>query len=84
MPKRANTNSKKAPPAKKGKQIAKKVTKSPKTTKAPKNPKKDEKPQTTPHIGAPIGKNAFGEVCICPGDPLRAKWIADRYLKDAV
>merc|ERR1712007_53779 len=33
-------------------------------------------------IGAPIGGDAFGEVCVCPGDPLRAKWMSNRFLKD--
>ena len=39
--------------------------------------------KTTPHIGAPIAGDKFGKVCICPGDPLRAKWMSDRFLKDA-
>ncbi len=35
---------------------------------------------TTPHIDAP--DDAFAKVVIMPGDPLRAKWIAETYLKD--
>ena len=44
--------------------------------------KRGKEPETTPHIGAPIGGGKISEVCICPGDPLRAKWIADKFLKD--
>ena len=40
-------------------------------------------PQTpTPHNGANIGEIA--ETVLMPGDPLRAKYIAENYLKDAV
>lgn len=40
-------------------------------------------PQTpTPHNGANLGEIA--ETVLMPGDPLRAKYIADNYLKDAV
>ncbi|WP_018693265.1 purine-nucleoside phosphorylase [Algicola sagamiensis] len=34
----------------------------------------------TPHINANPGD--FAEVCLMPGDPLRAKYIAEKYLKD--
>lgn len=36
----------------------------------------------TPHINAPEG--AFAETVLMPGDPLRAKHIADTFLEDAV
>lgn len=36
----------------------------------------------TPHINAPEG--AFADVVIMPGDPLRAKYIAETFLDDAV
>lgn len=36
----------------------------------------------TPHIGA--GKGDFADIVLMPGDPLRAKLIADTYLQDAV
>ena len=32
----------------------------------------------TPHIGA--NKGDFAKVVLMPGDPLRAKWIAENYL----
>jgi len=35
----------------------------------------------TPHISAP--DDAFAEICLLPGDPLRAKWIADTFLDGA-
>ena len=35
----------------------------------------------TPHINAPEG--AFAEVVLMPGDPLRAKYIAETFLEDA-
>lgn len=35
----------------------------------------------TPHINAEPG--AFAKVVLMPGDPLRAKWIAENYLLDA-
>ena len=35
----------------------------------------------TPHISAPAG--AFAETVLMPGDPLRAKFIADQYLEKA-
>ena len=35
----------------------------------------------TPHINAPEG--AFGDVVLMPGDPLRAKYIAETFLEDA-
>lgn len=35
----------------------------------------------TPHINAE--KGAFAKVVLMPGDPLRAKWIAETYLVDA-
>ena len=35
----------------------------------------------TPHINAPEG--AFAETVLMPGDPLRAKFIADNYLENA-
>ena len=34
----------------------------------------------TPHIEAKVGD--FAETCLLPGDPLRAKFIADEYLDD--
>lgn len=34
----------------------------------------------TPHINAP--KDGFADVCLLPGDPLRAKFIADTFLCD--
>ncbi|MEH6452734.1 MAG: purine-nucleoside phosphorylase [Psychromonas sp.] len=37
---------------------------------------------TTPHINAVDG--AFAETVLMPGDPLRAKYIADTFLEDAV
>lgn len=36
----------------------------------------------TAHINAPAG--AFAETVLLPGDPLRAKYIADNFLEDAV
>ena len=36
----------------------------------------------TPHINAPEG--AFAPTVLMPGDPLRAKYIADHYLEDTV
>ncbi len=36
---------------------------------------------TTPHINA--HKNSFASTVIMPGDPLRAKYIADKFLQDA-
>ena len=36
----------------------------------------------TPHIHAPEG--AFAETVLMPGDPLRAKHIADTFLQDVV
>ena len=36
----------------------------------------------TPHIGAERGD--FADVCLLPGDPLRAKHIADTFLENAV
>lgn len=36
----------------------------------------------TPHINAPEG--AFAPTVLMPGDPLRAKYIAEHYLEDAV
>jgi len=35
----------------------------------------------TPHISAPAG--SFAETVLMPGDPLRAKFIADEYLENA-
>jgi purine-nucleoside phosphorylase len=35
---------------------------------------------TTPHIEAPAG--AFAETVLMPGDPLRARYIAERFLSD--
>jgi len=37
---------------------------------------------TTPHINAVDG--AFAETVLMPGDPLRAKYIAETFLEDAV
>ena len=34
----------------------------------------------TKHIGTPKGSDEFAEICLCPGDPLRAKFIADNFL----
>ena len=36
----------------------------------------------TPHIKA--NKGDFAKVVLMPGDPLRAKWIAETFLKDIV
>ena len=80
---------KKTPIAKKG--GSKPIQKSPKKkanssqgTVKPKTGKLAKiKEPATKHIGAPIGGGKFGEVCICPGDPLRAKWMAETYLKNA-
>jgi len=36
----------------------------------------------TKHISTPIGSSEFAEICLCPGDPLRAKFIADNFLTD--
>lgn len=42
-----------------------------------------EQPKTpTPHIAAKFGD--FAPTVLMPGDPLRAKFIADRFLRDAV
>jgi purine-nucleoside phosphorylase len=35
----------------------------------------------TPHISAPEG--AFADVCLLPGDPLRARYVAEQYLDGA-
>ena len=37
-------------------------------------------PIPTPHINAPAG--AFAETVLMPGDPLRAKFIAENYLEN--
>ncbi|MHA1157537.1 MAG: purine-nucleoside phosphorylase, partial [Alphaproteobacteria bacterium] len=34
----------------------------------------------TPHIEA--GKDDYADTVLLPGDPLRAKWIAETYLDD--
>ena len=47
----------------------------------PESKKKELKRTNSLVMNAEI--DAFGEACICPGDPLRAKWISDRFLKDA-
>ena len=39
-------------------------------------------PIPTPHINAP--KDGFAKTVLMPGDPKRAKYIADNYLKNAV
>ena len=36
----------------------------------------------TPHISA--GLDDFADVCLLPGDPLRARYVAERFLDDAV
>ena len=36
---------------------------------------------TTPHISAPEG--AFAKTVLMPGDPLRAKFIAETFLENA-
>ena len=41
-----------------------------------------ELPVPTPHINAP--KDAFAKTVLMPGDPFRAKRIAEKYLKSAV
>ena len=41
-----------------------------------------ELPVPTPHINAP--KDAFAKTVLMPGDPFRAKRIAEKYLKNAV
>ena len=35
----------------------------------------------TPHISA--GSADFSDVCLLPGDPLRARYVAERFLDDA-
>ena len=35
----------------------------------------------TPHINAPAG--AFAKTVLLPGDPKRAKYVAEKFLKDA-
>ena len=37
---------------------------------------------STPHISAE--SDAFGKTVLMPGDPLRAKFIAENFLEDAV
>ena len=37
---------------------------------------------TPPHIEAKVGD--YAETVLLPGDPLRAKWIADNFLDDVV
>jgi len=37
---------------------------------------------STPHISAE--PDDFSDVCLLPGDPLRARYVAERFLKDAV
>ena len=37
---------------------------------------------TTPHIEAKVGD--YAETVLLPGDPLRAKWIADNFLDDVI
>ncbi len=39
------------------------------------------KVQCTPHLAAKPGD--FAEICLVPGDPLRAKMIAETYFEDA-
>lgn len=39
-----------------------------------------EEKTMTPHINAPEG--AFADVVLMPGDPLRAKYIAETFLED--
>ena len=41
-----------------------------------------ELPVPTPHINAP--KDDFAKTVLMPGDPFRAKRIAEKYLKNAV
>ena len=41
-----------------------------------------EKKMATPHINAEMG--AFADVVLMPGDPLRAKYIAETFLEDVV
>ena len=36
----------------------------------------------TPHLEARTG--AYSDTVLMPGDPLRAKWIAENFLEDAV
>jgi purine-nucleoside phosphorylase len=36
----------------------------------------------TPHVSAEAGD--FADVCLLPGDPLRARYVAERFLDDAV
>ena len=36
---------------------------------------------STPHISAASGD--FSDVCLLPGDPLRARYVAERFLDDA-
>ena len=42
-----------------------------------------KKPSGSRVISAPVDGNKFGEVVLCPGDPFRARWMANKYLKDA-
>ena len=41
-----------------------------------------QSPVPTPHIGAQVGDIA--ETVLLPGDPLRAKFIAENFLEDVV
>ena len=36
---------------------------------------------STPHISA--GRDEFSDVCLLPGDPLRARYVAKQFLDDA-
>ena len=42
---------------------------------------KKDKMMATPHINAEMGD--FADVVLMPGDPLRAKYIAETFLEDA-
>ena len=79
MARKAPTKAAKVNKAKPKKGKAKLIKKTP-AKKVKSVAKKEEVIRSTPHIGAPIGGGKFSEVCICPGDPLRAKWISDRFL----
>ena len=46
-----------------------------------KGQKKEDKKMSTPHNAAEKGQ--FAKVCLMPGDPLRAKFIAENFLEEA-
>ena len=80
MPKTTAAKAPKGSP-KKAKQT-KRISKASKDKKTKAGKQAESKPLTSVHIGAPIGGNKFGEVVLMPGDPLRAKWMAETFLSD--